>query len=53
MLAHGSIDAARRAARRLAGAALREGLAALAGVPDSDDKRFLLEAPLYVIERDR
>lgn len=53
MLAHGSIDAARRAARRLAGAALREGLAALAGVPDSDDKRFLLEAPLYVVERDR
>lgn len=53
MLAHGSIEAARRAARRLAGAALREGLSALRDVADSDHKRFLLESPLYVIERDR
>lgn len=53
MLAHGSVDAARRTARRLAGAALRQGLSTLRDVPDCDDKRFLLEAPLYVVERDR
>lgn len=50
---HGSLDFARAAARQLAAAALGEGLAALEEVPDSEDKRFLLETVLYVIARDR
>jgi hypothetical protein len=37
----------------LAGAALFEGLAAFRGIPDSDDKRFILEMILYVVNRDR
>jgi geranylgeranyl diphosphate synthase type II len=49
----GSIEYARRAARQLAGAALMEGLSALRGMPDSDDKRFILEMVLYVVNRDR
>ena len=53
MVRHGSIEYARRAARQLAGAALLEGLAAFRGVPDSDDKRFILEMILYVVNRDR
>ena len=50
---YGSIDYARRAARQLAGAALLEGLAAFRGLPDSPDKRFVLEMILYVVDRDR
>lgn len=53
MLDHGSLDYARRCARQLAGAALAEGLTALRDVPESEDKQFLLETVLYVIERDR
>jgi len=49
----GSLDFARNAAIDLAKAALAEGEAALRGVPDSEDKDFLLEAARYVIERDR
>src|SRR5438270_13355951 len=49
----GSLDFARNAAIDLAKAALAEGEAALQGVPDSEDKDFLLEAARYVIERDR
>jgi hypothetical protein len=37
---------ARSAARQIAGAAFAEAL-----VPDSPDKSFLLELPLFVIER--
>jgi geranylgeranyl diphosphate synthase type II len=48
-----SVDYARRAARQLAGAALLEGLAAFRGLPDSDEKRFILEMILYVVDRDR
>ena len=53
LLRHKSIDYARRAARQLAGAALLEALAAFRGVPDSDEKRFILEMILYVVDRDR
>jgi geranylgeranyl diphosphate synthase type II len=53
MVRRGSINYARRAARQLAGAALLEGLAAFRGIPDSEDKRFILEMVLYVVERDR
>jgi geranylgeranyl diphosphate synthase type II len=49
----GSLGFARNAAIALARAALAEGEAALQGVPDSEDKDFLLEAARYVIERDR
>jgi geranylgeranyl diphosphate synthase type II len=48
-----SINFARRAARQLAGAAFMEALTALASVPDSDSKRFILEMILYVVRRDR
>ena len=40
------------AAQDLALAAIAEGTAALREVPDSDDKRFLLEAARYVVARD-
>ena len=53
LIKRGSIDFARGCARQLAGAAFAEGLAALAGVPDSEDKTFLLETALYVVGRDR
>lgn len=53
MRSYGSIDFARRAARQLAGAALIEALTAFRGVPDSDDKRLILEMVLYVVRRDR
>jgi geranylgeranyl diphosphate synthase type II len=49
---HRSIEYVRRASRQLAGAALLEGLAALRGVPDSPEKRFILEMVLYVVNRD-
>jgi geranylgeranyl diphosphate synthase, type II len=48
-----SIEYARRAARQLAGAALLEGLAAFRELPDSEEKRFILEMILYVVNRDR
>ncbi len=53
MILSDSINFARRAARQLAGAAFMEGLTALASVPDSDAKRFILEMILYVVRRDR
>jgi len=53
MLEHGSIEFARRAARQLAGAALLEAVTAFRSVPDSPQKRFVLEMVLYVINRDR
>lgn len=48
-----SVDYARRSARQLAGAALLEALAAFRNVPDSQEKRFILEMILYVVNRDR
>jgi geranylgeranyl diphosphate synthase, type II len=48
-----SIGYARRSARQLAGAALLEALAAFRGLPDSEEKHFILEMILYVVERDR
>jgi len=53
MVEAGSIDFARRAARQLAGAALAEGHSALRGVADGDAKRFILQMPLYVVDRQR
>jgi geranylgeranyl diphosphate synthase type II len=47
-----SIDYARRQAHQLAGAALFEALAALRNVPDSEEKSFILEMILYVVNRD-
>jgi geranylgeranyl diphosphate synthase type II len=51
--AYGSLDYASRCARRLAGAALLEGLNALRFASDPAAKRFLLEMPLFVVARDR
>lgn len=53
LLRYKSIEYARRNARQLAGAALLEALASFRGLPDSEDKRFVLEMILYVVERDR
>lgn len=53
LLRNKSIEYARCAARQLAGAALLEALAAFRGLPDSEEKRFILEMILYVVERDR
>jgi geranylgeranyl diphosphate synthase type II len=53
MTHYGSIQHARRTARQLVGAALYEGVSAFGGIPDSDDKQFILELILYVAERDR
>jgi len=52
MLRYGSIEYARSASRHLAGAALLEGLKAFRRVPDSKEKRFILEMVLYVVQRD-
>jgi geranylgeranyl diphosphate synthase, type II len=49
----GCVDTARAAARQLAAAAVAEGTAVLSAVPESEDKRFLLALPSYVISRDR
>jgi geranylgeranyl diphosphate synthase type II len=50
---YGSIDHARRTARRLAGAALLEGMQAFRYATDPAAARFLLEMPLYVVSRNR
>jgi len=52
MLELGCVDYARRAARQLVAAALAEGTDALAAAPESDEKRFLLALPSYVVSRD-
>jgi geranylgeranyl diphosphate synthase, type II len=51
MTSYGSLNFARLAARQLAGAALIEAIDSLRDIPDSPDKAFLLELPLFVIER--
>ena len=53
MVRYKSIDYARRAARQLAGAALFEALRAFRGLSDSNEKSFILEMVLYVVNRDR
>lgn len=53
MVEHGSLEFAREAARNLARAALDQGRDALSDIPESEDKRFLLETVRYVIERDQ
>lgn len=53
MIKYSSIEFARRCARKFAGAALHEFLVAYGDLPDSEDKQFILETILYMIERDR
>jgi geranylgeranyl diphosphate synthase type II len=52
LLELGCVDHARLAARQLVAAALTEGTGVLAAAPESDDKRFLLALPSYVVSRD-
>lgn len=52
MSKYGSIAHARSCARRLAGAALHEFEVNFGTLPDSEDKRFLQQVVLYMIERD-
>ena len=52
MLKYDSVKSARRTARHLAGAALREFHIAYGGLPDSKDKKLLESIILYMIERD-
>ena len=51
LVAAGSIEAAVRRAGALADAAHEEARAALGTTADSEDKRFLMELPAYVIDR--
>lgn len=51
MQQYGSIAFGRKCARQFAGAALYEFRHAYGHLPDSDDKRFILEMVLYMIER--
>ncbi len=53
MLRYQCIEYARRAARQMTGAALLEGLTAFRDLPDSDEKRFILQMILYAANRDR
>jgi geranylgeranyl diphosphate synthase type II len=52
MRRHGSLEFARSASRRLAGAALREHAALFGPLPASEERDFLRELILYMIERD-
>lgn len=49
---YGSIDYARSCARELAGAALYQYRSTYGDLPGSDDKRFIEEIVLYMIERE-
>ena len=49
---YGSLDHARTVARHLAGAAYLEFLRAYRDVPESNDRRFIEEIVLYMIERE-
>ncbi|MCC6850231.1 MAG: polyprenyl synthetase family protein [Deltaproteobacteria bacterium] len=51
MLARGSVDYARTVAHALAGAAREECVRLYAGMPDSEDRRFVEELPAWVIRR--
>lgn len=52
MTDYGSIEFGRQCAKQFAGAALYEFTNAFGHLPDSDDKRFILEMVLYMIERE-
>lgn len=52
MANYDSIEYARSCSRQLAGAALKEFYTAYGDVPDSDDKQFIQDIVLYMIERD-
>ncbi len=52
MSKYGSIKFARKDARQLAGAALREFFVAYGDLPDSRAKQFIYDIVLYMIERD-
>lgn len=52
MAKYKSIEFARSAARQLAGAALREFYVAYGDRPDTEDKQFIRDLILYMIERD-
>jgi geranylgeranyl diphosphate synthase type II len=49
---HKSMEYARASARQLAGAGLKEFVAAYGNLPDSEDKRFIANIVLYMVERD-
>jgi geranylgeranyl diphosphate synthase type II len=49
---YGSIEFARSSARQLAGAALLEFVVAYGELPDSEEKEFIQQLVLYMIERD-
>ena len=49
----GSVQYAQNRARQLSGAALSWGISALKNVEDSPAQKFLLQAPLYVVNRKR
>ena len=51
MKARGSLAYARQVAHALAGAAREEGERLYAGLPDSPDRRFVLELPVWVLAR--
>ena len=49
---YGSFEYGRSSAKQLAGAALREFYVAYGSLPDSNDKTFINDVVLYMIERD-
>ena len=49
---YGSIEYARSCSRQLAGAALREYYVAYGHLPNSNDKEFIKDIILYMIQRD-
>ena len=53
MHTYGSIAVAQKLAKNFAGVALNEFVKTFDHLPDSDDKRFILELILYMVERDR
>jgi geranylgeranyl diphosphate synthase type II len=52
MLKYGSIDHARAIAKNMAGAALKEFYSIFSDVPESEDKQFLEQLIIYMINRD-
>jgi geranylgeranyl diphosphate synthase type II len=52
LIGSGCVETARARARALADEAHAEALTVFDEIPDSDDKRFLLDLPYYMVERD-
>jgi hypothetical protein len=52
LIGSGCVDAVRARARSLAEEAHVEALRAFQDAPDSDDKRFLVDLPFFMVERD-